>query len=97
MNRVEKRADLRRRLAAVTHANAVSQRLTSLGMYWMLTSDETPVLVQVEINVPRLLAISAERLFRSKRGAAASGKGSVRISIATPEGQEICARCAMKS
>ncbi len=85
------RADLRQRLEAIARANTSTQRLTSLGMHYMPAPDGTPVLVLVEVNVPRLLAVLCERVAKSKRGVASSGKGSVRVSLATPEAREICA------
>lgn len=60
-------------------------------MHFMPAPDETPVLVSIEVNVPRLLAILAKRVGKSKRGVASIGRGSVRVALATPEAREVCA------
>ncbi|MBL9187885.1 MAG: hypothetical protein JNK23_10425 [Opitutaceae bacterium] len=86
------RSEFRQRLAGVRASNAAAVRLTSLGMHFVPAPDETPVLVTVEINVPRLLAVLGPRLFKSTRGVASSGKGSLRVSIATAEGHEVAGR-----
>ena len=84
-----KRSKLRHSIARITQLNKPAQRLTSLGMHYVEV-DEQPVLVLLELNVPRLLAVASNRLIASKRGLASFGKGAVRVSIATPEGLEIC-------
>lgn len=64
-------------------------RLTDLGMHY-IDVEGTPVLVTVEINVARILAVLGERLSKSKSGVARLGNGSIRLTIATAEGREIC-------
>lgn len=86
---VKARSTLRDNLAAISAANPPAARLTSLGMHYLPAPDETPVLVTVEINMSRLLAILRARVFKSKRGQASMGKGSVRVSVATPDGLEV--------
>lgn len=83
------RTELRQSLEGITRLNAPAQRLTSLGMHY-IPVDEQPVLVLVEINVPRLLAVLGKRLRKSKRGVAGTAHGAVRLSVATAEGREIC-------
>lgn len=89
------RAELRAILDDIARLNKPAQRLTSLGMHYIAV-DEQPVLVLVELNVPRLLGVSAKRLRESKRGVVSFGKGAVRVSLATPEGHELCAAAAAK-
>lgn len=86
-----KRAELRDALdAAKKHGLAAPvERLTSLGMHF-IDVDGSPVLVNVAINVPRILAVLGKRLVKSKRGTANLAHGSVRLSVATLEGLEIC-------
>lgn len=86
------RAVLRQRLQAIARANTATQRLTSLGMHYVPAPDDTPVLVVIEINVPRLLAILGPKVCRNKCGMSAGCRGSVRVSLATPEAREICAQ-----
>lgn len=90
MNRIQARSELRGILDDIARLNKPALRLTSLGMHYVAIDDQ-PVLVLVEMNVPRLLAVSVQRLKASKCGVASLGKGAVRVSIATPEGLEICA------
>lgn len=85
------REKLRRRLADIAGLNKPAQRLTSLGMHYVPAPDGTPVLVLIEINVPRLLATVGEKVCRNKCGMSAGCKGSVRLSLATPRDREICA------
>lgn len=83
------RAELRQSLEGIARLNAPAQRLTSLGMHY-IPVDGSPVLVLVEINVPRLLAVLGARLRNSKRGVACGAKGALRLTVATAEGREIC-------
>lgn len=85
------RAELRQRLSDVARLNKPAQRLTSLGMHFVPAPDGTPVLVLIEINVQRLLATIGEKVCRNKCGMSAGCKGSVRLSLATPEAREVCA------
>lgn len=71
------------------HGVHAGERLTSLGMHY-IDIDGTPVLVAVEINVPRILAVLGKRLVKSKSATARIANGSVRLTIATAEGREIC-------
>lgn len=71
------------------HSISGDRRIADLGMHFM-DADGTPVLVSVEVNVPRLLGVLGERLARSKNGTARLAHGSVRLEISTPEGKELC-------
>jgi hypothetical protein len=84
------REKLRQRLSAVASLNKPAQRLTSLGMHYVPAPDGTPVLVLIEINVPRLLATVGQKVTRNKCGMSAGCKGSVRLSLATARDREIC-------
>lgn len=68
---------------------ATTQRVTDLGMHF-IDVDGMPVLVTVEINVPRIVAVLGKRLVTSKSGVAKIANGSVRLRIATAEGRELC-------
>lgn len=86
-----RRTELRGILDEIARLNKPALRLTSLGMHYIGVEDH-PVLVLVELNLPRLLAVSSRRLVESKSGLVSFGKGAIRVSIATPEGREICAQ-----
>ena len=88
----EGRTKLRRNLKRVRAVNVETQRLTSLGMHFIPAPDDTPILVQVEVNVGRLLTELCWRVCKSKRGLATAARGAVRVSIATPDGFEAVAR-----
>ncbi len=85
------RTELREHLEHIAARNVPALRLTSLGMHFVDVGGE-PVLVHVELNVHRLLAVALRRLRRSKRGIVTIGSGAMRVAVATPEGLEICAR-----
>lgn len=63
---------------------------TNLGMHFVQAGSEV-VLVQVEVNVRGLLSLHARRLIKSRRGMATVSSQTVRMTIATPEGQETAA------
>lgn len=84
-------SELRSILNDIARLNKPAQRLTSLGMHYVPAPDGTPVLVLIEINVPRLLATVGQKVCRNKCGMSAGCRGSVRLSLATPEAREICA------
>lgn len=71
------------------HRAQRAERFTDLGMHF-IDVDGTPVLVAVELNVPRILAVLGKRLVKSKSGVARLGNGSIRLTIATAEGRELC-------
>ena len=71
-----------------------SRSFTDLGMHF-IDIDGSPVLVTVEINVPRILAVLGKRLVKAKSATARLGNGSIRLTVATAEGRELCA-CAEK-
>lgn len=71
---------------------------TNLGMHFVDAGSEL-VLVEVQVNVRGLLALHARRLIKSKQALATVGRGTVRMSIATPDDQERAARakaCAVE-
>lgn len=70
-------------------------KFTDLGMHFT-DVDGTPVLVTVEVNVPRLIATLGKRLAKSKSGMARMANNAVRLSIATAEGREVCAIATAK-
>lgn len=82
------RGEIREILDAIGRLNKPALRLTSLGMHYVELGGR-PVLVLVEINLPRLLAVSVKRIAASKRGATSPLNGSVRVSIATAEDLEL--------
>lgn len=90
MSRTEQRAALRKKLLAIARVNTATQRLTSLGMHYIPGPGDSPILVLIEVNVPRLLVMLGQRCCKSKRGLASAARGSVRISLATAEAHEIC-------
>lgn len=87
-----KRIEVRSALEANRRHGLVGQgkRVTSLGMHF-IDVDGTPVLVEIEVNVPRLIAYHGKRLVKSKSGTARVSQGSVCLKIATLEGLEFCA------
>lgn len=94
-----KRSELRATLDA-NHKHGIRewtpQKMTDLGMHF-IDVDGSPVLVQVELNVPRVLAVLGKRLVKSKSATAKMANGSLRLTIATAEGRELCAAAGGKS
>lgn len=89
------RADLRDKFRRLAQVNPKAQRVTSLGMHYIPAPDGTPVLVSIEINVSRLLATIGPKVCRNKCGMSAGCRGSVRVSLATPEAFDICHGASM--
>jgi hypothetical protein len=65
----------------------IAPTFTNLGMHYVYDGVQC-VLVQVEVNVRGLLAVHARRLIKSKRGQANLSRGTVRMSLASPDDQE---------
>lgn len=86
-----KRAEIRSSLERNRRHAVVEPRFTDLGMHYIDVAGE-PVLVAVEISVPRLLAVLGKRLVKSKGASARAVNGSVRLTIATADGRELCAQ-----